>query len=253
MNRSSLRRPSPALVLAATALAVAIGGTAFGAIAAIPSNNTFTACYQTSNNLLDRIVVLAEPNEACPNTYARITWPATGGGGGGGGTPGPQGPPGPAGPAGPQGPSGPQGPPGSSALAPRYRLITTVRHAVVPVKDGVARIHCSNPLAKIGSSRVFAVAGGVSGSRAFAVGASYPVIDAGGVPTGWAGALTELPRFQIYTLGFDDRPTTERGNTRTIWSHSHRFSLPPGLLRLRETTGYSKVSMYVVCARLALQ
>src|SRR5512146_666041 len=59
------------------ALFVAIAGSAFGATAAIPENDRFTACYQTSTDLLSRIVVLAEPNEPCPNTYARITWPAT--------------------------------------------------------------------------------------------------------------------------------------------------------------------------------
>ena len=55
MNRPMSRRPSAALLVAIAALLVAVGGSAFGAIAAIPSNNTFTACYQTSDNLLDRM------------------------------------------------------------------------------------------------------------------------------------------------------------------------------------------------------
>jgi hypothetical protein len=81
MTRPRPRRPSPAVAIALAALAVAVGGTALGAIAAIPSNDRFTACYQTSDELLSRIVVLAEPNERCPSTYARVTWPATVGGG----------------------------------------------------------------------------------------------------------------------------------------------------------------------------
>jgi hypothetical protein len=69
------RRPSPALVVAIAALAVALGGGAVAAIGAIPSDGRFAACYQTSDSILNRIVLLAEPGEECPNTYARVSWP----------------------------------------------------------------------------------------------------------------------------------------------------------------------------------
>jgi hypothetical protein len=97
-----------ALVLSATALVVAIGGSGLAAMAAIPQEGRFTACYQTSDSLLNRIVLLAEPNEGCPDTYARVSWPQSGGAG-------PTGPPGPQGLAGPQGPQGPRGPSGAAA------------------------------------------------------------------------------------------------------------------------------------------
>ena len=98
MSRSPFGRPSPAMVVSLLALVIAAAGTG---IAAIPDGaGTFTGCYQTSNDILSRVVVLAQPGEACPPTYERVTWGQTG-------------PPGAAGPAGPQGPAG--------AIDVRYR------------------------------------------------------------------------------------------------------------------------------------
>ena len=91
-----------ALVLSAAALLLAIGGSGLAALAAIPQDGRFTACYQTSDSVLNRIVVLAEPNEGCPITYARVTWSQSG-------EAGPAGPPARASGLGPQGPRGPSG------------------------------------------------------------------------------------------------------------------------------------------------
>lgn len=93
-----MTRPSPAMAVSLLALVIAAAGTG---IAAIPDGGgTFTACYQGSDQILDRVVVLAEPGEACPATYQRVTWGQTG----------------------PQGPAGAQGAPGpAGAIDARYR------------------------------------------------------------------------------------------------------------------------------------
>lgn len=105
VQKESTRRPSrggwraQTITILATAVTVAVATHAVAAIGAIPSDGRFTACYQTSDSVLNRILVLAEPGEQCPATYARVTWPAQASGGAAG-PPGPQGPQGPAGPAG---------------------------------------------------------------------------------------------------------------------------------------------------------
>ena len=71
-----MTRPSPAMAVSLLALVIAAAGTG---IAAIPDGGgTFTACYQGSDQILDRVVVLAQPGEACPPTYERVAWAQTG-------------------------------------------------------------------------------------------------------------------------------------------------------------------------------
>jgi hypothetical protein len=240
--RPALRRPSPALVLAATALLVAIGGAAFGAVAAIPSNNTFTACYQTSDDLLNRIVVLAEPNESCPESYARVTWPASAGGGGAA-TPGPQGPIGPAGPQGSQGPPGPAGPPGSAASV--HLITKVVKNETVLRQDTAAVARCRSSLGVVGRQFV-AIGGGVVGSKLYPPIASYPVVNAQGLAEGWAARLMELPRHTVKVTG--DVPTSRAG----FPPHRHTVNIGSVMLPL-EPRGFSQgvpITVYAVCARL---
>src|SRR2546421_5729658 len=90
---SALRRIrfSPAMVIACTALAIALGGTSYAAVQRLPKNSVTT--YQVKDfSLLAR-------------DFKRGQVPA-----------GPVGPTGPAGPTGPQGPAGPAGPAGGGAL-----------------------------------------------------------------------------------------------------------------------------------------
>jgi hypothetical protein len=215
------------LILSATALAVAVGGTAFGAIAAIPSGGQFIACYQTSDNVLNRIVVLAEPNETCPNTYARVTWPATASGGGGG-TPGP---PGPAGPAGSQGPPGPP--------AAANTLVTSVAMRDVTAAGKPAIVRCSG----IGR-RSYAVGGGgaILSGGSYRISSSYPVGDGRGRPNGWAVDVKGMVRFTTHAPG--------SYSTTASLGHRHRFD--PGT-RLLPLDGYGKspvVRVFAICARL---
>ena len=64
-----MRRPSASLVVATAALIVAVGGTAIAALGAIPSDGRFTACYQTSDSILNRTVFLPEMNFFSGSTF----------------------------------------------------------------------------------------------------------------------------------------------------------------------------------------
>jgi hypothetical protein len=223
------------LILSATALAVAVGGTAFGAFAAIPSGDRFTACYQTSDNILNRIVLLAEPEESCPSSYERVTWPATASAGGGG-TPGPPGPPGPQGPAGPAGPQGAAGPPGRASA---NTLVTSVVTRDVTASGGPAIVRCGG----IGR-RSYAVGGGgaILSGGSYRIASSYPVGDGNRRPNGWAVAVKGMVRFTTHAPGF-------YGTTESL-GHRHRFD--PGT-RLLPLEGYGRapvVRVFAICARL---
>ena len=87
----SIRRPSPALVISCLALALALGGTSFAAVSALPKNSVGTpqlkASAVTSAKVKNRSLLRAD--------FASGQLPA-----------GPTGPTGPIGPAGPAGPAG---------------------------------------------------------------------------------------------------------------------------------------------------
>ena len=91
----SVRRPSPALVISCVALALALGGTSFAAVSALPKNSVGTsqlkASAVTSAKVKNRTLLRAD--------FAAGQLPA-----------------GPAGPTGPIGPAGPAGPAGLSGL-----------------------------------------------------------------------------------------------------------------------------------------
>ena len=91
----SVRRPSPALVISCVALALALGGTSFAAVSALPKNSVGTAQLKasavTSAKVKNRSLLRAD--------FASGQLPA-----------------GPAGPTGPIGPAGPAGPAGLSGL-----------------------------------------------------------------------------------------------------------------------------------------
>jgi hypothetical protein len=208
-------RPSAALVVALTALAVAIGGTAIAAIGAIPSEGRFTACYQTSPSILDRIVVLAEPGDACPRTYAKVTWSQ-------------------AGPAGPAGPPGPQGPSGTTGAGSRSTLTTLLVQRRVSLRDDeTATVKCPT----IGK-RTRAVGGGATG-----IGINYPYVGATGQALGWT---FELNRGPSYTLGRTYQGETTRNG---IDDHKHSFTLH-GVVQGGPKRPAVTVTVYVICARL---
>ena len=234
-----LRRPSAALVLAATALVVAVGGGAIAAFGAIPSDGQFTACYQTSDNLLDRVVLLAEPGEACPNTYARVTWPATAAAGGGG-TPGPQGPAGPAGPAGPQGPPGPPGKPAAS----RGLLVSVVSRQETTT-DGPVTVRCG----AIGKRRDAVGGGGaIVGGGSYRIVASQPVLDDKGRPSGWSVSVGGVRRYTIVNPGSQTTSRTVGG--AFAGPHTHQYDPGARLLPLEGYGPPAVVRVFAICARL---
>jgi hypothetical protein len=212
----SRRRPSAALVVAVAALLVALGGSAVAAIGAIPSDGRFTACYQTSDSLLNRIVLLAEPGEECPDSYARVSWPAQASGGAAGPA-GPQGPAGAQGPAGPAGPAGPRGPAAASAGAPRLVTSVAQRHVVLGGGEFTAVVRCPKGARAVGGG------GAILNSLYHEPLSSYPLVEAR-VPVGWVFRPFRRPRFTI-------------------------VQEPARLLPL-EGSKPAEVTVYAVCARL---
>lgn len=97
-------RPSPAMVVAVTALVLGLGGAAY---AAIPDGTgVIHGCYQKSTGKLR--VIDTDQDQTCHPSEVSLSWSQTGPQGPQGAT-GPQGPAGPVGPAGPAGPVGPAG------------------------------------------------------------------------------------------------------------------------------------------------
>lgn len=232
-------RPSGALVIAVVALVIAIGGTAIAAVGAIPQDGRFTACYQTSDSILNRIVLLAEPNEQCPNTYARITWPAQAVDGAAG----TQGPAGPAGPAGPPGPAGPAGPTGTAVGA--SALVASVFLRELKTTDGPVIVRCGG----IGKRR-YAVGGGgeIVDGGTYRIVSSYPVRDANGRPTGWAVKVGGQRRTTIFDPGSQTTSRTIGG----AWAgpHTHQYYPGPRLLPLEGSGPPVLVRVFAICARI---
>jgi hypothetical protein len=222
-SRRARSRPSAALIVAVAALLVAVGGSALAAVAAIPQDGRFTACYQTSGDILNRIVLFAEPNEACPATYARVTWSQ------GGGAQGPQGPP---------GPQGPQGPAGPAADSTSIRLAVTQRRITMR-QDQDAVVRC--PVGR-------AVGGGevVHNGRQYVPIGSYPFVE-NTIPVGWAFRPQQQRRFTV---------DPGRLESTRLWTglprHRHTFYEPARMLPLEATTLERmpvEVTVYVVCIR----
>ena len=236
MNR---RRPSAALAVATAALVVAIGGTAFAAVAAIPSDGRFTACYQTSDSVLNRIVLLAEPGEGCPNSYARVSWPAQAAGGSQGPA-GPAGPAGPQGPAGSPGPAGPRGRPGSSA---RSQLVyATVERERLPDERGDASARCPTGTFAVGG-------GGTTKHAALALSSSRPLVEKG-KSVGWTVRVYHERGFRIYENV--PKKTKENRGVVTAPSHDHTYFLGPFLMATEKRALASDrppVTVVAVCVR----
>lgn len=206
------------------------------AIGAIPADGRFTACYQTSESLLNRIVLLAEPGEQCPNTYARVSWPAQAGGG----APGPAGPAGPSGPAGAQGPAGPAGPRGPAGAGGDWQLLTTVsqRHLTLD-SVGEATVRCPKGTRALGG-------GGQIHTGGHEPTGSHPLVEKR-APVGWSFRLRERQRFGFKAV---DGGLQE---TYLTVGHRHKYPVSPLYYPL-EKRGLAKdpaeVTVYAICARL---
>lgn len=211
------RQSRVAIGLASAALLVAIGGTGLAAIAAIPQDGRFTACYQTSDSVLNRIVVLAEPNEGCPNTYARVSWSQSGA----------------VGPAGPAGPQGPRGATGAAANSGTLIVSATERRVTFRGRNAIAR--CPKGSRAVGG-------GGAIHSSGYEAKSSYPVIEKR-VPVGWAFEPHKTPRY-----GFT---AVDGGLTETFLAaaHRHKFSSPPRLVPLESRGAPAELTVYAICLR----
>jgi hypothetical protein len=102
MRRISVRRPSPALVIACIALAIALGGTGYATVLQVPRNSVGPAQLQSSAVTSRKIAPNAVTSAKVKNRSLLRADFAIGQL--------------PAGPTGPQGPAGPAGMPGLSGL-----------------------------------------------------------------------------------------------------------------------------------------
>jgi hypothetical protein len=105
MRRISLRRPSPALVVACVALGLVLGGTSYATVAQAPRNSVGTAQLKDSAVTARKLARNAVSSAKVRNRSLLRADFAPG-----------QLPAGPTGPRGPAGPAGPAGPPGVSAV-----------------------------------------------------------------------------------------------------------------------------------------
>jgi len=121
------RKPSPAMVVACTALFVALAGTSIAAVSALPRNSVGTA--QLKDGAVTRLKLarnaVTSQNVLDFSLFRRDFAPGQL----------PAGPPGPQGPQGLQGPAGPPGPQGPAGVIGTI----TVRTATVTIGDAVAQ------------------------------------------------------------------------------------------------------------------
>jgi len=154
MRQLLLLRPSPALVIACGALAVALGGTGYATVLQVPRNSVGTAQLKTSAVTSGKLASNAVTSLKVRNrSLLRVDF-----------APG-QLAAGPTGPAGPAGAVGPAGPPGLSAVerveATSVNNSTPSRTAAIAcpagkrLLGGGARLNPTPPLPQVGLQQSF--------------------------------------------------------------------------------------------------
>ena len=153
--RISLRRPSPALVVSCLALGLALGGTGYATVLAVPKNSVGTAQLKTgavtTKKVKDRTLLRADfkPGQL---------------------------------PAGPQGPQGPQGPAGPAGISGLQRVDVTTPLSSVNSKSLL--VDCPAPKKAVGGgARVLG-----NGANRVSIVASFP--DSSG--TQWDASAAEV-------------------------------------------------------------
>ena len=122
MRRISFRRPSPALVLAAIALGVALSGTSYATVLNVPRNSVGTAQLKSSAVTAQKLAPNAVTSAKVRNRSLQRADFAPG-----------QLPAGPTGPQGPAGPAGPAGAAGAPGLSQVERIeVTTAVNSTSP-------------------------------------------------------------------------------------------------------------------------
>jgi len=163
--RISVRRPSPALVVAGIALGLALGGTGDATVLTVPRNSVGTAQLKTGAVTTRKIAKGAVTSSQVKNRSLLSA----------------DFKPGqlPAGPTGPQGPAGPAGPPGISAL---QRVDVTTPLSSVNSKSLL--VDCPSPKKAIGGgARVLG-----NGASRVSITANFP--DSSG--TQWDASAAEV-------------------------------------------------------------
>ena len=176
MPRMSLRRPSPAMVVACLALLVALGGTSVAAVNALPSNSVGTAQLKSSAVTNAKIAANAVNSAKVKNgSLSKADF-----------APGQL-------PAGPQGPAGPTGATGAQGTAGVIGPVTD-RTAMVTVPGGIGEngAYSTRGVQSLCSTGELAISGGASWSDQdndleLVVVSIAPVLNAANEVIGFAG------------------------------------------------------------------
>jgi hypothetical protein len=161
MSRLLGHRPSPAMVVAALALFIALAGTGYAAVK-LPANSVGTKQIK-ANAVVSSKIKNGSIARADLAVGALLKGPQ--------GIPGPQGPAGLPGVAGPQGPRGPEGPPAVTTIDVLNSGAAAVSPVEMPCPGGE-------------------IATGGGGTTSGSLTESRPVEDADGFPVGWHVAAT---------------------------------------------------------------
>lgn len=181
-----VRLPRPSTVIACLALAVALGGTGYAAIA-LPAGSVGTAQLKTGAVVSSKV----RDGSLRARDFAAGELPA-----GERGATGPQGPQGPAGASGPQGPAGPTGAAGPQG-PPGFANLTYVARDYGPFDA-----HTENGGQALCGPNLHVVGGGVNADSGLLVNSSYPS-DAqyNGGTTGWSVFVDNVTSQQLtYTV-----------------------------------------------------
>jgi hypothetical protein len=209
-------RPSPALVVAVTALVVALGGVAY---ATIPdSGGVIHGCYLKRTGSLR--VIDPSRGERCTRAETSIPWNQTGPRG----AIGRAGRQGKTGATGPQGPAGPAGAPGADQLyfSQASGTVSTTSQpssSLPPIVDlggpSVTVNVPANSLVRFHVSVEAQTGSDPSGNRA---GVFAYVVDPIDFPTGTVGIGQTPPddNFHTYTTGWNEQPATAGEHTYTL-------------------------------------
>lgn len=166
--RISIRRPSPALVVAGIALGLALGGTGYATVLTVPRNSVGTAQLKNGAVTTRKIAAGAVTSSQVRNSSLLRT----------------DFKPGqlPAGPTGPQGPAGPAGPAGASGISALQRVDVTTPLSSMNSKSLL--VDCPSPKKAIGGgARVLG-----NGASKVSIVANFP--DSSG--TQWDASAAEV-------------------------------------------------------------
>lgn len=174
-GRKDMRRIR--LLLAATVLALSVGGLAVASASIPDSAGVIHGCYKTSNPARGALVVIdTDAGQTCPSGTSPLNWNQTG----------------PQGPVGPAGPQGAQGPAGSAGISNIHVL------PAVPVCDP-AFCSTTNPIMCPTGENALSISFWQDGQVFIITYSSRPVLDTNDRPVGYSWGASYLAGWAYVT------------------------------------------------------